>query len=61
MEEGEENIIYYSVKQTAEKLGIKPGQVLRLIKRGKLGYIKPGWNYLITHKNVEEFLENSKR
>lgn len=61
MEEGEENIIYYSVKQTAEKLGIKPGQVLRLIKRGKLGYIKPGWNYLITHKNIEEFLENSKR
>lgn len=57
MKEGK-NITYYSVKQAAEQLKVKPGQILRLIKRGKLGYIKPGWNYLITQKDIDEFKEN---
>ncbi len=51
-----ENLI--PVSQVAKQLGISRVQVVRLIQRGKIPAKKIGRNYVISQKELDDFLIN---
>jgi excisionase family DNA binding protein len=44
---------YLTIKEAAERLGIKPGALLRRVQRGYVKGKKLGWVWLIPEEEVE--------
>jgi len=54
-----QGIIFYTVPETAEALGVTSQTVRAWIKQGKLKSQRIGRPILITEKNIKEFLKPS--
>ena len=54
---------YISVSEAASRLGLRYGQVIRLIRAHKLKAEKPGktWSWLIDQDSVEEYKKKAAR
>ena len=57
----EKEIKFYTPKQVAEKLNLKPTTIREWCKRGKIGHIKFGKEYRISEKDLEEWVVKRKK
>jgi excisionase family DNA binding protein len=51
----------FNAKEVAEALGVSTRTIYRHIKAGKLDAVRPGRAYLITRKDLAEYLDGMER
>ncbi len=52
---------FYTPKQVAEKLNLKPTTIREWCKIGKMGHIKFGKEYRISEKDIEDWISKRKK